>query len=60
LPELITASALLADEIGQAFGIPEMGQLSRGGKVRRLYWSGPQIVTWAEQNGIEVTDETIG
>ena len=59
-PELITASALLADEIGQAFGVPEMGQLSREGKVRRRYWSNPQIVTWAEQNGIEVTDETIG
>jgi len=59
-PELITASALLADEIGQAFGVPEMGQLSREGKVRHRYWSNRQIVTWAEQNGIEVTDETIG
>jgi hypothetical protein len=59
-PDLITASALLADEIGQAFGVPEMGQLSREGEVRRRYWSNPQIVTWAEQNGIEVTDETIG
>jgi len=59
-PDLVVASARLADEIGQAFGVPEMGQLSREGKVRRRYWSDPQIVAWAEQNGIEVTDEEIG
>lgn len=50
------ATALLADEIGQACGIPELGQLSREGQLRRRYWSQTQIVTWAEQHGIEITE----
>jgi hypothetical protein len=58
-PGLVAASALLADEIGQAFGVAEMGQLTRNGQLRRPYWSGPQILTWAEQHGIEVTDDRI-
>jgi hypothetical protein len=58
-PGLVAASALLVDEIGQAFGVPEMGQISRDGKLRRRYWGQQQIVTWAEQHGIEVTDDTI-
>ncbi|RZU75111.1 hypothetical protein EV384_3638 [Micromonospora kangleipakensis] len=62
-PQLIEAAALLLDELGQAFGVPEMGQLSRDGRIRRPYWAshglrGP-IVAWAEKNDIEVTDETI-
>jgi len=36
-----------------------MGQLTRNGQLRRPYWSGPQILTWAEQHGIEVTDDRI-
>jgi hypothetical protein len=59
-PGLVAASALLVDEIGQAFGVPEMGQLSRDGQIRRRYWSQQQILTWAEQNGIEVSDDTMG
>jgi Schlafen, AlbA_2 len=58
-PGLISASALLVDEIGQAFGVPEMGQLSRDGQLRRRYWGNPQMITWAEQHGIEVTDDAI-
>ncbi|MFG3602491.1 AlbA family DNA-binding domain-containing protein [Micromonospora chersina] len=62
-PQLIEAAALLLDELGQAFGVPEMGQLSREGQVRRRYWSTSgvqrQVVAWAEANGIEVTDDTI-
>lgn len=57
---LAAASALLVNEIGQAFGVAEMGQLSRDGQLRRLYWRGQDVGTWAEQNGIEVTDDTIG
>jgi hypothetical protein len=58
-PGLIAASALLVDEIGQAFGVPEMGQLSRDGQLRRPYWGDQQIIAWAEQHGLEVTDDTI-
>lgn len=58
-PVLVAASALLVNEIGQAFGVAEMPQLSRDGQLRRRYWSGQQIVTWAEQHGIEVTDDKI-
>ncbi|MBQ1009396.1 ATP-binding protein [Micromonospora sp. M51] len=61
-PGLIEAAALLLDELGHAFGVIEMGQLSRDGRVRRRYWSSsrhPEIVKWAEANGIEVTDETL-
>jgi hypothetical protein len=60
---LISTAAVLVDEVGQAFGVPEMGQLSRDGKVRSRYWSHewrPQLVTWAEQNGIIVTDDALG
>jgi hypothetical protein len=60
---LISTAAILVDEVGQAFGIPEMGQLSRDGKVRRRYWGHEwqrQLVAWAEQHGIEVTDDALG
>jgi hypothetical protein len=55
-PELIAVAAALTDEIGQAFGIAEMGQLGRDGAVRRLYWN-LQVVAWAEQYQIEVTQQ---
>lgn len=58
-PVLAAAAAQLVDEIGQAFGVAEMGQLSRNGQIRRHYWGGQQIIQWAEQNGIEVTNDTI-
>jgi hypothetical protein len=59
---LIEASALLLDEIGQTFGVPEMGQFSRTGQVRRPYWGvyRSQIEAWAAQHPIEVTDDTFG
>jgi hypothetical protein len=56
---LAAASALLVNEIGQAFGVAELGQLSRDGQLRRGYWSRPQIVTWAEQHSLEVIDDKI-
>lgn len=58
-PVLAAAAAHLVNEIGQAFGVAEMGQLSRDGQIRRPYWSQQQIILWAEQNGIEVSDDTI-
>jgi hypothetical protein len=57
-PGLVAASAMLVNEIGQAFGLAEMGQLSRDGQLRRPYWSDQQVFTWAEQHGIEVIDDT--
>ncbi|MFI8802747.1 helix-turn-helix domain-containing protein [Micromonospora chalcea] len=61
-PALIEAAALLLDELGQAFGVPEMGQLTRDGRIRRSYWNSSrqsEIVQWAEAYGIEVTEEGI-
>ena len=61
--ELITVTAALIDEIGQAFGIAEMGQLRRDGAIRRLYWNPypwqAQIVAWADEHQIEVTDDLL-
>ncbi len=61
-PTLAGAAASLVDEIGQAFGIPELGQLGRDGRLRSRYWShfwSGQVITWAEQHSIEVTSETL-
>ncbi|MGC4750160.1 helix-turn-helix domain-containing protein [Micromonospora sp. DT201] len=62
-PQLVEAAALLLDELGQAYGVPEMGQFSRDGRVRRPYWGTGGLRTpmmrWAEANGVEVTDETL-
>lgn len=61
-PTLVEAAALLIDELGQAFGIPEMGQLTHDGRLRRKYWDDAwqqEIVTWASEQGIVVTDETL-
>ena len=63
-PELVIVAAALADEIGQAFGVPEMGQISRDGELRQRYWAPrnwqAEMVAWAEQNGITVTDAVLG
>jgi hypothetical protein len=56
---LAAANALLVDEIGQAFGVAEMSQLSRDGRVRRPYWSRTDVITWAQEHGIEVTDDRL-
>lgn len=61
-PDLVAVACRLADEIGQAFGVPEMGQLSPAGAIRRRYWNrGLQtaLVKWAGENNIPVTDETL-
>jgi hypothetical protein len=60
-PPLIAAAAALLDELGQGHGVPEMGQLSRDGEIRRKYWGANwnrSVTTWAAQHGIKVTDET--
>jgi hypothetical protein len=58
--ELIAVATALTDEIGQAFGSAEMGQLSRDGAVRSRYWNMlEQIAAWAERHQIEVTDDLL-
>ncbi|WP_327651983.1 ATP-binding protein [Micromonospora aurantiaca] len=62
-PGLTQAAALLLHELGQAFGVTEMWQLTRDGVIRRRYWgqrSGRQapLVAWAHAHGIDVTDAT--
>ena len=59
-PELAAATALLINEIGQAFGVAEMFQITRDGEFRRRYWADQQVITWAGQNGIGVTDNIVG
>ncbi|MEU4339437.1 ATP-binding protein [Micromonospora lupini] len=57
-PQLVAAAALLLDELGQTFGVPEMGQLTREGRIHLPYWSAragrrQEIEKWAAENGIE-------
>jgi Putative DNA-binding domain len=63
-PALVSVAATLADELGQAFGMPEMPQLSHDGELRQQYWGRDTwqaaMVAWAQQNGITVSDATLG
>ncbi|MEP7247901.1 MAG: ATP-binding protein [Gammaproteobacteria bacterium] len=62
-PELVSVAAGLVDELGQAFDIAEMGQLTREGEIRVRYWNHPwqeRVKEWAEQHGVAVTDQTLG
>jgi hypothetical protein len=60
---LVAAAATLIDQIGQAFGIPEMGQFGSDGSVRVRYWHPRDwqqgIVAWAERHNIVVSDDTL-
>jgi len=58
-PALIQVSALLVNEIGHAFGIAEIGHISRDGQIRRRHWAHTPIAAWAEQHGIELTEDTL-
>jgi hypothetical protein len=60
--DLIAAACLIATELFQMFGWPEVGQLTREGAIRRLYWSRhwqPPLLAWAHEHGIRVLDETL-
>jgi Putative DNA-binding domain len=63
-PELFSVAAVLSDEIGQAFGVPEMGQLTHGGELRLPYWSPHtwrnEMVAWAKQHGITCSEAGLG
>jgi len=59
-PALVAAAARLLDEIGTSFGIPEMGQFSLDGEIRRRYWQESKALAgWASDYGISVTDAVI-
>jgi len=57
-PALVSAAAILSHEIGQAFGVTELSQLTRDGRVQPQYWSHDahfqQLRSWAEVHGIMV------
>ena len=60
-PPLLAVAAVLAGEIAQAFGVIDLGQLTPGGAIGRLYWASDawqvSLVKWAKQNDIEVIDK---
>jgi hypothetical protein len=52
-PELVAATARLADDLAQSFGIAELGLVSKSGGFRRRYWNNgdqSQIGAWADQD----------
>ncbi len=60
---LVATAALLMDELAQWFGIPEMGQLTRDGRVRRRYWSHRTVArmeAWVEGSDVEIVEDTLG
>lgn len=58
---LITARTLLT-EVFQAFGVPEVPQITTDGQLRRRYFVTQrhrQLQEWAEREGLEVIDSTL-
>jgi hypothetical protein len=54
-PDLIAAAYLPASDLFQAFGLPEVLQLTRDGQIRGQHWSKswiPQVREWAMQAGV--------
>lgn len=61
-PALVGSAARLVDELGQSFGFPEMGQVTRDGRIRIRYWGRTRadaIQAWAERSDVAVTTETL-
>ena len=59
--ELLSAARLVASDIFQAFGSPEVRHITADGKLRRLYFRGDtrELFRLAEDRGVEVTDEHV-
>lgn len=54
-PGLAVVIAALGNELGQTFGIPELGQFTPSGELNLRYWrqeSHQDLRAWAEQHGI--------
>jgi len=52
---LMATAARLCHELGQAFGAPELPQLTRDGQIRLSAWSGQtkaDISSWADENDV--------
>jgi hypothetical protein len=58
---LVQTARLLADQIGQVFGIAEMKQVSANGVIQLRYWKGvdrSQVAAWAKANSLPTSMET--
>ena len=58
-PDLVSAACLLATELFQQVGVPEVSQVTRDGELRRTYWSRrlfQQIEKWADDAGVGITN----
>lgn len=59
-PSLVATAARLLDELGTSFGIPEVGQFTPDGQIRRRYWKAPaRLLEWADAHGVAVTDDLV-
>lgn len=61
-PALVAVGARLGDELGQVFGIPELGQLTREGEIRIRYWGrsyADHVRRWATEHDVVVSEETL-
>lgn len=61
-PALVAVAARLVNEMGQVFGIPEMGQLTPDGEVRIRYFgrhAQDRLKVWGEEHGVVVSDRTL-
>jgi len=55
---LVQTARLLADQIGQVFGIAEMKQVSADGVIQLRYWSGVEqspVAAWAKANSLQLS-----
>ncbi|MEV6644696.1 ATP-binding protein [Amycolatopsis sp. NPDC051371] len=61
-PQLLTTTFALVSGLKQQFGYPEALQVSADGHIRIKYWTtqiGAALQSWAEQNSVEVTEDTV-
>jgi len=59
---VLATTYALSNGIVQAFGQPEVLQLTRDGRLRLRYWhrNANELEKWAIRSGVEVTQETVG
>lgn len=61
-PGLVAAAYLLATDLLQDFGLPEVPQLTRNGELRSHYWNDGMhagLRQWATHNNVTVTDSLL-
>jgi hypothetical protein len=59
--EWMLATRLVATDLIQAFGVPEVLQISATGALRNFYWGADhaRYAAWAEATGIEVDPNSV-